>query len=63
MNATSNAAPLILFESDVSRLLTMPDAINAVEAAFVAQARGDASNHPRERFFVPAGVLHHMAAA
>lgn len=41
----------------------MPDAINAVHAAFVAQARGAASNHPRERFFVPSGVLHHMAAA
>jgi ornithine cyclodeaminase/alanine dehydrogenase-like protein (mu-crystallin family) len=63
MNATSNAAPLLLSEEDVARLLPMPDAINAVEAAFVAQARGDASNHPRERFFVPAGVLHHMAAA
>ncbi len=63
MSAISSAAPLLLFESDVSRFLTMPDAINAVEAAFIAQARGEASNHPRERFFMPSGVLHHMAAA
>ena len=63
MSATSTAAPLYLSENDVSRLLTMPDAIDTIHAAFVAQACGEASNHPRERFFVPAGVLHHMAAA
>jgi ornithine cyclodeaminase/alanine dehydrogenase-like protein (mu-crystallin family) len=58
--------PLYLTEREVTHLLTMPDAINAVEAAFVAAAPGPAaaaSNHPRQRFFLPGGVLHTMAAA
>ena len=54
---------LLLTEDDVKALLTMPEAIDAVEAAFAAQARGEAANHPRERFFLPRGVMHHMAAA
>jgi len=57
------AAALLLTEDDVARLLTMPEAMDAVEAAFAAQAHGEASNHPRARFFLPNGVLHHMAAA
>ena len=71
MSSTAAAAPLFLSEDDVSRLLAPPgatleamrDAMNAVEAAFADQASGRASNHPRERFFLPSGVLHHMAAA
>jgi ornithine cyclodeaminase/alanine dehydrogenase-like protein (mu-crystallin family) len=55
--------PLYLTEKDVTGLLTMPEAMGAVEAAFRAQAAGDASNHARERFFLPRGVFHHMAAA
>ncbi len=55
--------PLYLTEHDVTGLLTMPEAIHAVETAFAAWARGEASNHPRERFFLPRGVMHHMAAA
>lgn len=56
--------PLLLREDDVARLLTMPEAMDAVQAAFVAQSAGDgAANHPRARFFLSEGVLHHMAAA
>lgn len=56
--------PLFLTESDVTNLLTMPEAMDAVEAAFHAQGEGDgAANRPRDRFFLPKGVLHHMAAA
>jgi ornithine cyclodeaminase/alanine dehydrogenase-like protein (mu-crystallin family) len=57
------AAPLYLAEDDVTRLLSMDEAITAVEAAFAAQARGDGANHSRARFFLPNGVLHHMAGA
>ncbi len=54
---------LILTEENVESLLTMSEAIGAVEGAFDALALGTGSNHPRERFFLPQGVLHHMAAA
>jgi alanine dehydrogenase len=54
---------LLLTENDVTRLLTMPEAIAAVESAFAALGTGDGTaNHPRQRFFLPHGVLHHMAA-
>ena len=56
-------ATLLLREEDVTRLLTMPETIDAVAAAFAAQATGGGSNQPRTRFFVPGGVLHTMAAA
>lgn len=61
--SSAAAVPLFLCENDVAGLLTMPEAIAAVEAAFRDQAHGLASNHPRERFFLPGGVMHHMAAA
>jgi ornithine cyclodeaminase/alanine dehydrogenase-like protein (mu-crystallin family) len=51
---------LYLTESDVTQLLTMPDAIRAVEEAFRASARGEAINRPRQRVRVPDGVLHVM---
>lgn len=55
--------PLLITEDEVADLLTMPEAIQAVETAFAAQARGTGTNHPRGRFFLPDGVFHHMAAA
>lgn len=56
--------PIYLTEAEVSALLTMPEAIAAVEAAFSAQASGmGARNAPRNRFFLPNGVLHNMSAA
>ena len=55
--------PLFLTEDDVLSVLTMPDAIAALETAFTAQAQADAQNLPRQRIFMSSGVLHHMAAA
>lgn len=55
--------PLFLTEDDVASVLTMPDAIAALETAFAAQAQADALNLPRQRFYLPNGDLHSMAAA
>lgn len=54
---------LLLTEENVEDVITMPDTIHAVEEAFAAMATGGGMNHPRERFFLPNGVMHHMAAA
>lgn len=54
--------PLFLTEADVTRLLTMDATLAAVGSAFQDLARNQAGNHPRQRFFLPEGVLHHMAA-
>lgn len=55
---------LLLTESDVRSLLTMPLAIEAVEASFRRLAEGRASVHPRRRLHVPdKSYLHYMAAA
>lgn len=54
--------PLFLNEADVAALLTMPEAIVALEEAFLAQARGEALHHPRQRFFLPQGTFHQMTA-
>lgn len=51
--------PLFLSESDVTTLLSMPEAMHAIEEAF----QDEALNEPRRRFFLPNGVFHHMAAA
>ena len=53
---------LLLTEHDVETLLTMPEAIEAVEAAFLRQANGEIINQPRRRLHVPDGVYHTMAA-
>lgn len=55
---------LLLTEKDVTGLLTVGDAMDALEGAFKAQASGDGTvNQPRSRFVLPQGVFHHMAAA
>jgi ornithine cyclodeaminase/alanine dehydrogenase-like protein (mu-crystallin family) len=56
---------LVLREADVRNLLTMPDAIDALESAFGQLAAGKAQNRPRARIVLPAegGVLHMLAAA
>jgi alanine dehydrogenase len=56
---------LILREADVRQLLTMPDAIRALETAFGQLAAGTATNTPRSRIVLPQnkGVLHVLAAA
>ena len=54
---------LYLTEADVEQLLTMPIALEAVEAAFRDLGTGKAENIPRRRLHLPQGSLHLMAAA
>lgn len=54
--------PLFLTEDDVARLLTMAEALEAVEEAFRQHGQGSAVNRPRARVRVPQGILHVMAA-
>lgn len=55
---------LLLSESDVRSLLTMPLAIEAVENAFRRLADGSAQFHSRQRLHLPGNsYLHYMAAA
>lgn len=55
---------LLLTETDVRSLLTMPLAMEAVEAAFRRIAEGTASVHPRHRLHLAGfSYLHYMAAA
>lgn len=54
---------LYLREADVDRLLTMPMAIDVMDAAFRSLAAGRAENVPRERVRAPGIVLHSMSAA
>jgi len=56
--------PLLLTEADVEQLLTMPLALEAVEAAFQRLAQGTAMVHPRRRLHLQGfSYLHYMAAA
>jgi len=55
---------LLLREDDVRAVLTMPAAIDVLEAAFGQQGRGATRNVPRSRIVVPdgRGVLHVLSA-
>jgi alanine dehydrogenase len=55
--------PLFLTEQDVTELLTMEDALAAVEGVFKAQAIGDATNEPRRRLRAAGAVLQVMSGA
>jgi ornithine cyclodeaminase/alanine dehydrogenase-like protein (mu-crystallin family) len=55
--------PLYLSEADVGELLTTAEALAAVEASFLRQARGVVDNMPRERLRVEDGVFAVMACA
>jgi alanine dehydrogenase len=55
--------PLYLSEADVAELLTTADALAAVEASFLRQARGAVDNMPRERLRLEDGVFAVMACA
>src|SRR5439155_25586889 len=59
----SEVAMLFLTEEDVRELFPMAQAIERIEASFLAQARGQAVNRSRERIFLPQTSLHYMAAA
>jgi alanine dehydrogenase len=54
---------LFLTEQDVTKLLTMEETIAAVEAAFKAQAAGEATNEPRRRLRAGGAVLQVMSGA
>lgn len=55
--------PIYLTETDVDRLVTMADAMAAVEDCFRHQGAGQATAEPRRRVRVPNGMLHVMFAA
>ena len=56
--------PLLLTETDVKSILTMPLAMEAVEDSFRRLADGRALLHSRQRLHVPGkSYLHYMAAA
>jgi ornithine cyclodeaminase/alanine dehydrogenase-like protein (mu-crystallin family) len=54
--------PLYLTESDVEALLTIEDALEAVESCFKRLASGAIENRPRARMRLPEGVFALMAA-
>ena len=55
---------LLLNESDVKVILTMPLALDAVEESFRRLADGSALLHSRQRLYIPGkSYLHYMAAA
>jgi ornithine cyclodeaminase/alanine dehydrogenase-like protein (mu-crystallin family) len=54
---------LYLTEQDVTQLLTMEDALGAVEAVFKSHAAGDATNEPRRRVRASGAVLQVMSGA
>ena len=53
----------LLREEEVRSLVTMADALNAVELAFMEQGHGTAINEPRHRVHQPAGTLQLMGGA
>jgi ornithine cyclodeaminase/alanine dehydrogenase-like protein (mu-crystallin family) len=54
---------LLLTETDVTALLPMSLALEALEEAFRWQGEGKLTNRPRVRLPVPGGLLHVMPAA
>ncbi|MEO6725786.1 MAG: ornithine cyclodeaminase family protein [Blastocatellia bacterium] len=55
--------PFLLTEQDVTELLTMEDALAAVESVFKLQATGEATNEPRRRVRTQSAVLMTMSGA
>ncbi|WIG57619.1 MAG: Ornithine cyclodeaminase [Ktedonobacterales bacterium] len=55
---------LVLREDDVRAVLSMPDTLDVLDAAFRHQATGNARNTPRSRIVLPEarGVLHLLSA-
>src|SRR5215469_10029972 len=56
--------PVVLREEDVRAVLTMPDTIRVLEAAFFRQGEGLTRNQPRRRVILPqaSGVLHVLSS-
>lgn len=65
MAAATGAANQMLYisEEEVRALVTMTDALEAVEGCFRRQGEGRATHEPRRRVRVPGGLLHVMFAA
>ncbi len=63
MNADAHSGLLILSRSDISRLMSYADYVDAVEAGFRAAATGKALAPPAAAFHVPGGSYHAKAAA
>jgi len=61
--ALGDGQPLLIREAQVREVLTMPRAIDALEAAFRDWAHGRATNQSRQRVYTPQGALHLMGAA
>src|SRR5260370_22901347 len=62
--AESETMTLHISEAEVRAVLTMPLAVEAVEAISRKQATGEVVVHPRRRFELPGGgFFHYMAAA
>src|SRR5947209_8042373 len=57
------ALPIYLTEADVSRLVTVKDAIATLEALFATWGQPSTSNLPRQRARLAGGALHPMGAA
>ena len=55
--------PLYLKEEDIEKLITVPEVIELLDAAFRDQSAGRAWNNPRTRLRVAGGSLHLMAGA
>lgn len=53
----------VIREADVEALVGMPEALEAVETAFVEQAGGSGINEPRRRVRQPNGTLHLLGGA
>lgn len=53
---------LLLSESEVAKILTMPEAVRVLEDAFCELGEGKAVNRPRQRVRAPNGTLHVMPA-
>ena len=61
-NDATMPAPLYLTEGDVARLVTIDDAIAALDGAFAAWRDAGTANLPRQRGKLPAGTFNVMSA-
>ncbi len=52
-----------LTEAQVHSLLTMSEALDALQRAFAAEGQAEVLNNPRQRLYLPDGVFHLMSAA
>src|ERR1041384_1474553 len=56
-------SPLYLKESDIEQLVSVPEVMEALDAAFRDQAAGKSWTNPRNRLRLPGITLHLMAGA